>query len=92
MFVLVVYDIAEPKRIQRIAKIMEDYGDRVQYSVFEMEVDQATFGQMRRRTEKVLEEEEDGVKYFFLCERCAGCVDVVGQEAERTEQSPFRVL
>lgn len=92
MFVLVAYDIAEPRRLQRIAKIMEDYGDRVQYSIFEMDVDQATFREMRQRTEKVLDEEQDGVKYFFLCERCAGRLDVVGRGAERTEQAPYRVL
>ena len=92
MFVLVAYDIADNKRLQRIAKIMEDYGDRVQYSVFEMEVDRSTFRQMRQRTENVLEEDEDGVKYFFLCERCAGRVEVLGQDAEKAGEFPFRVL
>jgi CRISPR-associated protein Cas2 len=92
MFILVAYDIADNRRLQRIAKIMEDYGDRVQYSVFEMEVDRTTFRQMRQRTEDVLEADEDGVKYFFLCDRCAGRVDVLGQDAERTGESPFRLL
>jgi CRISPR-associated protein Cas2 len=32
---LVVYDIADPKRLRRIAKVMETYGNRVQKSVFE---------------------------------------------------------
>ena len=92
MFVLVAYDIADNRRLQRVAKIMEDYGDRVQYSVFEMEVDRSTFRQMRQRTEDELEENEDGVKYFFLCDRCAGRIDVVGQYAERTGEFSFRVL
>ncbi|MCF8030555.1 MAG: CRISPR-associated endonuclease Cas2 [Desulfohalobiaceae bacterium] len=92
MFVLVAYDIADHKRLQRIAKIMEDYGDRVQYSVFEVEVDSMIFRQMKQRTEDVMDENEDGVKYFFLCERCAGRIDVVGLNADRTEQAAFRVL
>ena len=92
MFVLVAYDIADNRRLQRIAKIMEDYGDRVQYSVFEMDVEQATFREMKRRTERVLEEEVDGVKYFFICERCAGRIDVVGYDADRTEQASSRIL
>ena len=35
MNMIVAYDIADPKRLQRIAKIMKDYGLRVQKSIFE---------------------------------------------------------
>lgn len=31
---LIAYDIADPNRLRRIIKIMESYGDRLQYSVF----------------------------------------------------------
>ena len=83
MFILVAYDIAEPSRLRKIAKIMEDYGDRVQYSVFEMDIDFKIFQTMKRRTEAVLHKDEDGVKYFFLCKRCAGQVEAMGLEGER---------
>jgi CRISPR-associated protein Cas2 len=92
MFILAAYDIADEKRLQRVAKIMQDYGDRVQLSIFEMELDRPAFEKLRRRTESVLDPDEDGVKYFFLCERCAGRVDVLGREAERTPDDGFRVL
>lgn len=35
MFIVVAYDIIDDKRRNRVAKTMEDYGTRVQYSVFE---------------------------------------------------------
>ena len=31
---LIAYDIADPVRLRRVAKVMEGYGDRLQYSVF----------------------------------------------------------
>lgn len=31
---LIAYDIADPKRLRRVIKIMESYGERLQYSVF----------------------------------------------------------
>lgn len=31
---LIAYDIADPKRLRRVCKIMESYGERLQYSVF----------------------------------------------------------
>ena len=35
---LIIYDITDNKRLQKIAKIMEDYGERIQRSVFEIEI------------------------------------------------------
>ncbi len=38
MLYLVAYDIADPKRLRRVAKICEDYGVRVERSVFECDL------------------------------------------------------
>lgn len=79
MNMIVAYDIADPKRLARIAKIMKDYGVRVQKSIFEATARGGVFEQMRRRVESVIVPEEDGVKYFPLCEKCAGKVEIIGQ-------------
>ena len=76
---IVAYDIADPKRINRIAKIIKDYGIRVQKSVFEVTVDAALFREMKSRIEDGIDPEVDGVKYFPLCEKCAGTVEIIGQ-------------
>ena len=36
---LVSYDIANPKRLRRVAKLLESFGTRLQYSVFECPLD-----------------------------------------------------
>jgi len=76
---IVAYDIACPGRIVRVAKIVLDYGVRVQKSIFEVAVDDRIFAEMKARIEKVIVPEEDGVKYFPLCEKCAGTVEIIGQ-------------
>ena len=79
MNMIVAYDIADPKRLTRVARIVSDYGVRVQKSIFEVMVGDRVFEEMKARIEKVIVPEEDGVKYFPLCEKCAGTVEIIGQ-------------
>ncbi len=92
MFIIVAYDIADPNRLRQVAKVMEDYGDRVQQSIFEIEAGQTVFERMRQRTEAILNMEEDGVKYFFLCEKCIGRIESIGFNADRTLEGDFHIL
>jgi CRISPR-associated protein Cas2 len=79
MNMIVAYDIANDKRLTRIAKVMLDYGVRVQKSIFEVHVAPPVFRELKERVEKIIVAEEDGVKYYPLCERCAGTVEIIGQ-------------
>lgn len=79
MNMIVAYDIASPQRIARVAKIIKDYGVRVQKSIFEVTVNPTLFTEMKARIEGVIEQSFDGVKYFPLCEKCAGTVEIIGQ-------------
>ena len=76
---IVAYDIADPRRLSKIAKLMLDYGKRVQKSIFEVSVTPPVFRQMKARVEDIVEYEKDGVKYFSLCEKCAGTVEIIGK-------------
>lgn len=89
---LVSYDIAHPRRINRIAKIMKDYGLRVQKSIFEVDVTIVQFQQMRLRIETELDPEEDGVKYFPLCGKCSGVWLHIGQGDIQWDENDWRVL
>ena len=79
MNMIIAYDIADPYRLKRVAKTVEDYGIRVLKSIFEANVDVIRFTEMKARIEDVIEASEDGVKYFPLCEKCAGTVEIIGQ-------------
>ncbi len=70
MYWVVAYDICNPRRLRRVAKVLEDYGRRVQKSVFEVEVGPSSFRELRLRLESEIEPQEDGVKYYPLCVSC----------------------
>ncbi len=71
MMVLVTYDVAlgegnGPKRLRHIAKACRDYGQRVQYSVFEIEVDPAQWALLKARLEKTINPQCDSLRYYYL--------------------------
>ncbi len=63
---IVSYDIADPKRLRRVAKICEGFGSRLQYSVFECPLDDLRFERLKAALGEVLREEEDQVLFISL--------------------------
>ena len=71
MMVLVTYDVSqsEPggaRRLRREAKACQDFGQRVQYSVFEIEVEPAQWTALRARLESLIEPRCDSLRYYHL--------------------------
>ncbi|AVX19280.1 CRISPR-associated protein Cas2 [Carboxydocella sporoproducens DSM 16521] len=83
MMVLITYDVnttteAGRKRLRRVAKQCTDYGQRVQNSVFECLVDPAQFAQLRHKLEKIIDVEQDSLRYYFLGKNWRNRVEHVG--------------
>lgn len=73
MWVLVTYDVntetAEGRsRLRRVAKTCEDYGQRVQKSVFECTVNAPVFQEMRSRLLKIIDKDLDSIRFYKLPE------------------------
>jgi len=71
MLVLVTYDVMTEteegrRRLRRVAKVCENYGQRVQKSVFECLVDPAQWAVLRQRLLDEIEETEDSLRFYFL--------------------------
>ncbi|GGF01080.1 CRISPR-associated endonuclease Cas2 [Stappia taiwanensis] len=71
MLVLVTYDVRTsdaggPGRLRRVAKACRDYGQRVQFSVFEIEVDPAQWTRLKARLEAAIDPEADSLRYYYL--------------------------
>ena len=70
MMVLVSYDVAEDeggkRRLRQIAKACQNYGQRVQYSVFECLVDPDQWVQLRARLTSLMNAEYDSIRFYFL--------------------------
>lgn len=92
MKMLAVYDIREPGRLYRVAKIMEDYGVRVQKSKFEIEVTESVFAVLKGRISRTISWAEDGVKYIPLCEKCRQKTEVIGSGRYVDPDSEFHIL
>lgn len=67
---LVVYDIANPRRLRRVAKVMQHFGVRVQKSVFECELSSRQVGFMVNAIGDGLVEEEDQVRIYTVTKGC----------------------
>lgn len=74
MLILVTYDVstveaAGRRRLRRVAQACEDYGVRVQKSVFECQVGQKEWVLLRRRLLVEIKAEEDSLRFYFLDEK-----------------------
>jgi len=71
MLVLVAYDVstktsAGRKRLRRVAEACEDYGQRVQNSVFECVLDGEQWTRLRIRLLRLYHPDEDSLRFYFL--------------------------
>jgi CRISPR-associated protein Cas2 len=71
MLVLITYDVRTEspggkRRLRRVARACLDHGQRVQYSVFECELEPATWTALRARLMRVIDPEADSLRFYFL--------------------------
>ncbi len=83
MMVLITYDVctetaAGKKRLNKVAKQCQNYGQRVQNSVFECLVDMAQFRVLQNILEKIIDPEKDSLRFYFLGDEWKTRVQHVG--------------
>jgi len=78
LYIVVCYDIIDDRKRAKVAKVMQSYGVRVQKSVFDCRITYHQYMKMRRQLEKVIDFEEDSIRYYSLCSRCQSAVQVSG--------------
>ncbi|MFH0988543.1 MAG: CRISPR-associated endonuclease Cas2 [bacterium] len=78
MFYVVAYDIVSDRRRTKVAKILEDFGTRVQYSVFECNLTDAERKRLQKKLARYVET-GDSIRYYMLCASCKEKVDIVGE-------------
>jgi CRISPR-associated protein Cas2 len=71
MLLLITYDVevsslGGQKRLRRVAKTCEDYGQRVQYSVFECEVDPAQWELFKSKLLAEVDLKRDSLRFYHL--------------------------
>ena len=81
MFVI-TYDITEDKNRTKVSKILEDYGHRVQYSVFESDIDKIEAKSLIDLLKTKINLEKDNIKFYFMCADCENKVKSIGKDKE----------
>jgi CRISPR-associated protein Cas2 len=89
-FVLVSYDISDDKRRRKVMQAMEDFGTRVQYSVFECYLSAAEVARLQDRLRpSVRHRDGDSVRFYFLDADSVGRTQVIGRGAVTSDQSYY---
>lgn len=88
---LIAYDIADPRRLQRVIKLMEGYGTRLQYSVFLCDLSRAELVTWRLGLDKLIELGEDSVIRIDLGAPNNDAVEVIGVQRRFPHQGPMIV-
>lgn len=88
----IIYDIADPKRLSRVAKILKSYGQRTQKSKFEVSLRPAQLKALQSEIGATIHPDEDGVKYFPLCEKCFGKTEIFGKGHSKGHDPSFEIV
>lgn len=96
MFVLVSYDVstldlAGKRRLRRVAKTCKDFGQRVQFSVFECIVDPAQWTVLRQRLIDEIEPKSDSLRFYYLGSNWQRRVEHIGAKESIDQEGPLVV-
>ncbi|MEW6377063.1 MAG: CRISPR-associated endonuclease Cas2 [Thermodesulfobacteriota bacterium] len=96
MFVLISYDVSTtdpkgPRRLNRVAKTCKDYGQRVQYSVFECIVDPAQWAVLKQRLIDQIDQEYDSLRFYYLGSNWRRRVEHIGAKKTIDQEGPLIV-
>jgi len=96
MLVLVSYDVAistpgGKKRLRQVAKTCVNFGQRVQFSVFECVVDPAQWVSLKTQLEHIIDTETDSLRYYYLGSNWKRKVEHIGAKPSTDIDDPLIV-
>ncbi len=85
MLILITYDVNTQtldgrKRLRKVAKECVNYGQRVQNSVFECQVDSTKYRQIKAILESIIDKEKDSLRFYNLGDQYKNKVDHIGSK------------
>ncbi|MED1639693.1 CRISPR-associated endonuclease Cas2 [Bacillus thuringiensis] len=94
MLVLITYDVSTTnsvgqKRLRKVSKICQNYGQRVQNSVFECVVDETQFATLKMELIKIINEDEDSLRFYQLGNNYKNRVEHIGIKESVDLESPL---
>ncbi len=85
---VISYDIELDKIRNKVAKTLENYGKRVQYSVFECDIKELQFKSLYSELAQIMSGEVEGnIRFYSLCKTCKGNIAILGCKTDSSENS-----
>ena len=91
MFYAISYDIRDDRRRLKVAKVLKDFGERVQLSVFEARLEPAELARLKKRLNHILDQAQDSVRLYPLCGSCVPGIEILGQGLV-TQEADFIII
>lgn len=96
MFVLVSYDVnvksdGGKRRLRRISKICKNYGQRVQFSIFECIVDPTQWTELRKKLIDEINPKKDSLRFYFLGSKWKNRIEHIGTKETIDLEGPLIV-
>lgn len=85
---LIAYDICEPKRLRQVCKTMEEYGERLQYSVFICDLSRTELVHARATVEQQMNLSEDSIVIVDLGDADSARFTFIGQRRPLPSHGP----
>ncbi|WP_210367070.1 CRISPR-associated endonuclease Cas2 [Bacillus sp. REN3] len=94
MLILITYDVSTAssggqKRLRKVAKICQNYGQRVQNSVFECIVDSTQFASLKIELLNIIDENQDSLRFYQLGNNFKNKVEHVGVKESVDLEGPL---
>jgi len=94
MIVLITYDVSTEsdggkRRLRRVARACRDYGQRVQYSVFECDLEPAQWVKLRARLLNEIDPKQDSLRFYQLGANWKHRVEHVGAKPSLDLDGPL---
>jgi CRISPR-associated protein Cas2 len=94
MLVLITYDVKTDseggaRRLRRVAKLCQDYGQRVQYSVFECLVDPVQWAELKNALINEIDPEQDSLRFYFLGSNWKRRIEHIGAKPSYDPDGPL---
>ncbi|PLR84877.1 MULTISPECIES: CRISPR-associated endonuclease Cas2 [Bacillus] len=94
MLVLITYDVstvssAGQKRLRKVSKICQNYGQRVQNSVFECIIDATQFATLKIELASIIDEDKDSLRFYQLGNNYKTKVEHIGVKESVDLENPL---
>ena len=97
MMILITYDVNTiendgNKRLRKVSKVCLDYGQRVQNSVFECNVDSAQFVKIKHELSKIIDFEKDSLRFYKLGKNWENRIETIGKNETYNPEKEIFIL